>query len=48
MHMDVETILNSSLCIRLFSMLARRIPVPLGNRIADAAAGQIARHAPRW
>ncbi len=41
--MDVETILNSTVCIRLFSMMARRIPAPLGDRMADVAAGQIAR-----
>jgi KDO2-lipid IV(A) lauroyltransferase len=42
MTLDVETLTNSSLGIRLLSTIAGNIPRRVGHRIADFAAGQIA------
>jgi KDO2-lipid IV(A) lauroyltransferase len=43
MMFDLQQVINSSFSLRLVSLLAERLPAPLGYRIAYGLAGQIAR-----
>jgi lauroyl/myristoyl acyltransferase len=43
MMFDLQQVINSSLSLRLASLLAERLPPPLGYRIAYGLTGQIAR-----